>query len=120
MATDSVSEFPMHIKNCQSVMVLSPNEIISLYGKDIASKDYEVTATQLNFDEQLILDVLGNDEVHYEQILQTTGIEQKTLLATIIEINALFLKAALSIPTEECFSCLSAFTGLFTLSVTKK
>ncbi len=75
------------IKNCQSVMVLSPNEIISLYGKDVTTKNFEVTATQLNFDEQLILDCLANDEVHYEQILQTTGIEQKTLNTTLMRME---------------------------------
>ena len=83
------------IKNCQSVMTLSPDEIINAYGKEIRHNE-ETQVYQGNMDENLIIQVLGTDEVHYEEILAKTGLEPKTLntLLMRLEIKGVVKKLA--------------------------
>lgn len=83
------------IKNCQSVMCLSPEEIINAYGKDIVANK-ETVVIQTNMDEQIILDILSTDEVHYDEILERSGFETKTLntLLMRMELKGIIKKAA--------------------------
>ena len=74
------------IKNCQSAMVLDSAEIIRLYGKDVTTID-TTEKTQLNFDEQIIIDILGSDEVHYDDILSKSGMAQKALNTLLVRME---------------------------------
>lgn len=83
------------IKNCQSVMCLSPEEIINAYGKEISTTN-NTTIVQANMDEQIILDILKTDEVHYDEILKLSGMEPKTLntLLMRMELRGIIKKVA--------------------------
>lgn len=74
------------IKNCQSVMVLSPDEIINAYGKELhVGKDTVVV--QANMDEQMILNILQTDELSYDEILERTKLEPKTLNTLLMRLE---------------------------------
>ncbi len=74
------------IKNCQSVMCLSPEEIINAYGKELhISKDTAVE--QANLDEQIILNILSTDELGYDEILEKSGLEPKTLNTLLMRLE---------------------------------
>ena len=75
------------IKNCQSVMVLSPNEIIETYGKNYVSQHGQVSHVQVNFDEQILLDIVGENEIHYEELLSKSGMEQKSLNTLLMRME---------------------------------
>ena len=83
------------IKNCQSVMCLSPEEIINAYGKEINTTG-ETVIIQANMDEQIILDILKTDEVHYDEILEKSGMEAKALntLLMRMELKGIIKKTA--------------------------
>ena len=74
------------IKNCQSVMCLSADEIINAYGKDFVTSG-ETTIIQTNMDEQIILDILKTDEVHYDEILEKSGMEPKSLNTLLMRMD---------------------------------
>lgn len=82
------------IKNCQSVMCLSPDEIINQYGKE--SSGVEVEVIQTNMDEQIILDIIKTDEVHYDELLEKSGLEPKALntLLMRMELKGIIKKVA--------------------------
>ena len=83
------------IKNCQSVMCLSPEEIINAYGKEMITSD-DTIVIQANMDEQIILDILDADEVHYDELLEKSGMEPKSLntLLMRMELKGLIKKTA--------------------------
>lgn len=74
------------IKNCQSAMVLDSSEIISLYGKNVTNTNEE-NHIQLSFDEQIIMGILGSDEVGYDEILSKCGMNQKTLNTLLMRME---------------------------------
>lgn len=74
------------IKNCQSVMVLSPEEIINAYGKELHVSDNTVVV-QANMDEQMILSILETDELSYDEILEKTKFEPKTLNTLLMRLE---------------------------------
>ena len=75
----------MIIKNCQSAMVLSPDEIIRAYGKE-TTKD-ALIVEQLSMEEQMILDAVGADEVHYETLVSNLKIESKRLSTLLMRLE---------------------------------
>ncbi len=75
------------IKNCQSIMVLSPSEIIATYGKDYNNASGNVEHTQLSFDEQILLDIIGPNEIHYEELLAKSAMEQKSLNTLLMRME---------------------------------
>lgn len=75
----------MVIKNCQSAMVLDPDEIIRAYGKEACKT--QVVVEQLTMEEQLILDTLKTDEVHYEDLVRKLGIEPKRLSTLLMRLE---------------------------------
>lgn len=83
------------IKNCQGVMCLSPDEIINAYGKEIRTNS-ESVVIQANMDEQIILDILDVSEVHYDEILERSGMDAKALntLLMRMELKGLIKKEA--------------------------
>ena len=83
------------IKNCQSVMCLSPEEIINAYGKEMVTTA-DTVVIQTNMDEQIILDIIKTDEVHYDEILEKSGMEPKLLntLLMRMELKGIIKKTA--------------------------
>jgi len=81
------------IKSCQSTMVLSPNEIINAYCGVIV-QDEDTIIVQTNMDEQIVLDVLKTDDVHYDELLEKCGMDAKSLntLLMRMEIKGLIKK----------------------------
>lgn len=74
------------IKNCQSVMVLSPDEIINAYGKELHVGE-DTVVIQTNMDEQLVLNILKTDELSYDEILEKTGLEPKSLNTLLMRME---------------------------------
>lgn len=74
------------IKNCQSTMVLSPDEIINAYGRELHVSENTVVV-QTNMDEQLVLNILKTDELSYDEILEKSGLEPKTLNTLLMRLE---------------------------------
>lgn len=74
------------IKNCQSTMVLSSDEIINAYGKELHVSENTVVV-QTNMDEQLVLNILKTDELSYDEILEKSGLEPKTLNTLLMRLE---------------------------------
>ena len=74
------------IKNCQSVMCLSAEEIINAYGKEMVTSA-DTVVIQTNMDEQIILDILKTDEVHYDEIMEKSGMEPKSLNTLLMRME---------------------------------
>jgi len=84
------------IKYYQGCCVTEPNDIISnfpQFNKIQAEKEH---AVQLNLNEQLVLSALSNEELHYEDLIQKTQLDSKTLnsLLTRMEIRGLIIRLA--------------------------
>lgn len=75
----------MVIKNCQSSMVLDPDEIIRSFGKE--SSKSSVVVEQLSMEEQMIIDALKSDEVHYEELVSRLKIEPKRLSTLLMRLE---------------------------------
>ena len=74
------------IKNCQGVMCLSADEIINAYGKEISSNK-DTVVVQANMDEQIILQILDTDDVHYDEILGKSGMDVKALNTLLMRME---------------------------------
>ena len=75
------------IKNCQTTMVLSPDEIINLYGKQTTNMFDSENQIQLSFDEQIVMDIIDVDEVHYDEILAKSGMTSKVLNTLLMKME---------------------------------
>lgn len=75
----------MVIKNCQSSMVLDPDEIITAFGKETTKM--QVVVEQLSMEEQMILDTLKEDEIHYEELVAKLKIEPKRLSTLLMRLE---------------------------------
>ncbi len=81
------------IKNLQGCCVTEPNDIIAQFpGLNLEQKSRKVT--QMTMDESLVFNTLKNEELHYDEILQKTKLDEKTLnsLLTLMEIRALIIR----------------------------
>jgi len=74
------------IKNCQGVMCLSAEEIINAYGKELINNK-DTSFVQANMDEQIILQILKTDDVHYDELLEKSGLEPKTLNTLLMRME---------------------------------
>lgn len=74
------------IKNCQGVICLSSEEIINAYGKELINNK-ETEFVQANMDEQIILQILNTDDVHYDEILEKSKLEPKTLNTLLMRME---------------------------------
>lgn len=75
----------MVIKNCQGAIVLDPDEIIRAFGKE-ATKT-AVVVEQLSMEEQMILDTLKEDELHYEELVSRLKIEPRRLSTLLMRLE---------------------------------
>lgn len=75
----------MVIKNCQSSMVLDADEIIRSFGKETTKT--AVVLEQLSMEEQMIMDALKNDEIHYEELVSRLKIEPKRLSTLLMRLE---------------------------------
>ena len=73
------------IKSLQGAMVLSPDDILEHYhlkGEKILSN-----AIQLSIDEEMILSILGTNELHYEELLEKSGMEPRVLNTMLVKLE---------------------------------
>ena len=71
------------IKEFPSTMVTSVKDIFDVYDFTNEQKISESDYFQLNLEEQLIISVIGDQEVHYDEILTKTQIPSKNLNITL-------------------------------------
>lgn len=81
------------IRNSQCAMVYEPKHILEELNINYTKKEKAATL-QLDFNEQKILDLLSNGELHYDNILYSTDLSVNELnsLLTIMEIKGLINK----------------------------
>ncbi len=73
------------IKNCQSAIALDPNDVLNFLGtKFVESK---TNVVQYSLTDKLILDIIDVNEVHYEEILAKSGMDNKELNTTLIRLE---------------------------------
>lgn len=78
------------IKNLQGSCVTEPNDIIRQFpGLQAERKSRKIV--QMTVDETLVFNALKNEELHYDEILEKTKLDEKTLnsLLTLMEIRGL-------------------------------
>ncbi len=73
------------IKSGQAEMVLSSNDIIDFYGKDMVNAKEE-KVIQLSYEEELIYNCLLGEEKHFDEILKSTGMDTKTLQTMLMRM----------------------------------
>ena len=74
------------IKNLQSSIVLSPEDIISLYGHELVRNENNKNI-QLTVDEQMVMNILGTDEVHYDELLAKMNVEARGLTTLLLRME---------------------------------
>ena len=84
------------IKNLQGCCVLEPNDIIAEFPQFSLQKKEKRKAVQLDLNEQLVLNAIAEEETHFDEIVQKTGLDTKTLnsLLTRMEIRGLIIRLA--------------------------
>lgn len=90
------------IKNLQGAMVTSPEDILDLYGKTNKYKKQEkANSYQLSFDEQQLVNLLTKEDMHYEELMNFTKFDSKTLntLLTTMQVRGIIKKLAGNIYT---------------------
>lgn len=73
------------IKNCQSAIALSSADVLNFFGKNFVESKAQVV--QYSLTDQLILDIIDVNEVHYEEILNKSGMDSKELNTTLIRLQ---------------------------------
>jgi DNA processing protein len=81
------------IKHLQASCVLKPDDILSFYHKS-AAKSEKPRQLQLSIEEKLVLDTLQTQEVHYDELLEKTKLDSKTLnsLLTVMQVRGIIKK----------------------------
>ena len=69
--------------------VITPKQILDVFG--ISPKKEKENVKQLSFEEKLVLDVIGSEEVHFSEILSKTKMESKNLssLLTLMKVSGI-------------------------------
>lgn len=75
------------LRDLQGAMVLEPNDILKVYHKNFATKNVEQPAVQLTIIEQNILDIIGDDDVHIDEIMSKSGLDAKTLMTQLMRLQ---------------------------------
>lgn len=74
------------IQNGQARMLLSSSEIIDFYGKKDKTHKKE-KLIELSMDEQLIYDNLKGQELHFDDLIKSTGMETKILSTMLMRME---------------------------------
>lgn len=84
------------IRSLQACCVLEPNHIIEQFPQFKKQKLDKQKAVQLDLSEQMVLSLLENEEMHYDQILEKSQMDSKSLnsLLTRMEIRGLIVRLA--------------------------
>ena len=83
------------IKALQGCMVTAPEDILEVYGKTNNYKEFvKQNNFQLSLDEQVVINCLGSEEVHYDELLDKTNLDTKTLnsLLTTMQVRGIIKK----------------------------
>ncbi|MGD9901396.1 MAG: DNA-processing protein DprA [Spirochaetales bacterium] len=83
------------IKSLQGAMVTSADDILENYGKTNSYKGVlSRPSLQLTMDEQIIINIIGNEECHYDELLEKTNFDTKTLnsLLTTMQVRGIIKK----------------------------
>lgn len=80
------------IKNLQASMVLNPQDILQNYNLELKNEPKQLI--QLDLNDEIILSLLGVEEIHYEELLMKSGLEAKKLNTTLtrLELKGLIKK----------------------------
>ena len=73
------------IKNCQSAIALGPSDVLNFLGKNFVENKQNVV--QYSLTDKIILDIIDVNEVHYEEILQKSGMDSKELNTALIRLE---------------------------------
>ncbi len=73
------------IKSLQGSMVLTPEDILSDFNLKYKAED--VCKIQISIDEEIVLSILNCDELHYEEILNKSGLDAKTLNTILVKLE---------------------------------
>lgn len=73
------------IKNCQSAIALGPSDVLNFLGKNFVENKPNVV--QYSLTDKIILDIIDVNEVHYEEILQKSGMDSKELNTALIRLE---------------------------------
>jgi DNA processing protein len=82
------------IKNLQACMVTRVEDILDVYGKINNYEERRKKSFQLNMEEQLIINAIGKEEAHYEELLKSTKLDSKSLntLLTTMQVRGIIKK----------------------------
>lgn len=80
------------IKNLQASMVLEPQDILKSYNLELKNEPKQLI--QLDLNDEIILSLLGKEEIHYEELIIKSGLESKKLNTTLtrLELKGLIKK----------------------------
>ena len=73
------------IQNCQSAVALSPKTILDFFGKKFVENKKDIV--QLGLLDELILSIIDVNEVHYEEILNKSKVDSKTLNTCLMRLE---------------------------------
>ena len=73
------------IKSCQGAIALDPTDVLNFLGKNFVESKTEFV--QYSLTDQLILDIIDVNEVHYEEILAKCGMDSKELNTALIRLE---------------------------------
>lgn len=75
------------LRDLQGAMVLEPNDILKVYHKDFSTKNVEQPSVEVTITEQNILDIIGNDDVHIDEIMSKSKLDAKTLMTQLMRLQ---------------------------------
>ncbi|PKK96127.1 MAG: DNA-protecting protein DprA [Tenericutes bacterium HGW-Tenericutes-4] len=82
------------IKHLQGTCVTTPDDILAFYHKTRVNVTDKPQHLQLTIEEKLIIDILKVDEVHYDELVEKTKLDTKTLnsLLTVMQVRGIIKK----------------------------
>lgn len=82
------------IKNLQGCCVTEPNDVLEQFPQFSLQQGDRRVPVQLDMNEQLVYGVLGEEKLHYDEILRKSSLDTKTLnsLLTRMEIRGLIVR----------------------------
>ena len=80
--------------SAQTVVACEPADVLEAFGVTAKDKSIKNTLVQISFDEKRIIDIIGRDEVHIDDILEQTNmpIPRLATLLTSMEIKGFLQK----------------------------
>ncbi len=74
------------IKSCQGSIVLSPDDVLSSFGRYGRAKS-DVKTIQFDMEEQIIVDLLQAEEMHFDKIVMTTGLSPAKVNSILMKLE---------------------------------